>query len=87
MAGKDTIAAFLTTQAARTQLRFDAFESTVIHETGDPDTVVVEFDLLATNTTTTARQRRTFVRIFRVRDNKIVLWRDYWDPRLRQEAT
>lgn len=78
--GKPRVVEHLNAQFERTTMRFEAVDSEVIHETTDPNTIVVEFDMLAEDTRTGAKIRRTMVQIFRVREDKIVLWRDYWNP-------
>jgi ketosteroid isomerase-like protein len=55
------------------------YDELVIHETADPEVIVVEFDLHGEVTHTGEKYRRSYVQVLRVRDNKIVSLRDYFN--------
>ena len=64
---------------AASPLRIDDLEATAVYQTDDPEVLIVE---LATRGTVTGTDR-TFtgpsIQVFRIRDGKIVLFRDYFN--------
>jgi ketosteroid isomerase-like protein len=58
----------------------------VVHETGDPEVVIAEFDYDVRNTATRRETTVANVQVLRVRDGLIVATRDYHDH-LRMAAT
>jgi uncharacterized protein len=58
----------------------------VVHETGDPEVVIAEFDYDVRNTATRRESTVANVQVLRVRDGLIVATRDYHDH-LRMAAT
>ena len=60
-------------------VHFDEFVLDAQHETTDPDVVVLEYRLGGTVTTTGERRSAAFVSVIRVRDGRIVGWREYQD--------
>jgi uncharacterized protein len=58
----------------------------VVHETGDPEVVIAEFDYDVHNTATRRESTVANVQVLRVRDGLIVATRDYHDH-LRMAAT
>jgi ketosteroid isomerase-like protein len=58
----------------------------VVHETGDPEVVIAEFDYDVRNTATRRESTVANVQVLRVRDGLIVATRDYHDH-LRLAAT
>lgn len=59
--------------------RFKEFRELTTLETTDPEVLVVEYELTGTVTTTGASASATFIAILRVRDGKILHWREYQD--------
>lgn len=57
--------------------RFEEVRDVVVHETTDPDQVVVEYVLAGTVLTTGRHASAPFIVVMRVRDGKVVLWREY----------
>ncbi|WP_141731363.1 nuclear transport factor 2 family protein [Oligoflexus tunisiensis] len=55
------------------------YDELVIHETADPEVIVVEFDLHGEVTHTGEKYRRSYVQVLRVRDGRIVSLRDYFN--------
>ncbi|HYX34607.1 MAG TPA: nuclear transport factor 2 family protein [Oligoflexus sp.] len=55
------------------------YDDLVIHETADPEVIVVEFDLHGEVSHTGEKYRRSYVQVLRVRDGKIVSLRDYFN--------
>ncbi|WP_020669122.1 nuclear transport factor 2 family protein [Amycolatopsis nigrescens] len=66
-------------------VRFDGIRDPVVHETVDPELIIVEFRLAGTITTTGRSASAPFVVVLRVRDGKIVLWREYQNVALMTE--
>ena len=61
-------------------LRFDEHRNLVLHETTDPEVVIVEYEAHATVIATGAPFRQTIIAVFRVRDGLVQSYRDYLDP-------
>jgi uncharacterized protein len=58
-------------------VRFEEVRDVVVHDTTDPDEIIVEYTIAGTVTTTGLRASAPFISVLRVRDGKIVLWREY----------
>lgn len=56
-----------------------SYDELVIHETADPEVIVVEFDLHGENSHTGEKYRRSYIQVLRVRDGKIASLRDYFN--------
>jgi ketosteroid isomerase-like protein len=78
-AGREEFLAFARPARAALPVRFEESRDVVIHETADPATIVAEYELAGTVTTTNTRASASFVLVLRVRDGKIVHWREYQD--------
>ena len=77
--GRDRFVAFARAGRAALPLRFDECRDVVIHETADPDVIVIEYVLVATSTVTGKQGSAAFIGVLRVRDGKITHWREYQD--------
>ncbi|MFG3343256.1 nuclear transport factor 2 family protein [Glycomyces sp. NPDC048151] len=72
--------AWLEFYAARSlPIRFEAFREITTIETADPEVLVVEYELSGAVTTTGVAASAAFIAVLRVRDGKILLWREYQD--------
>jgi uncharacterized protein (TIGR02246 family) len=78
--GRDAIRAFSRRMLA-SPLRLDDFEQVGLLATTDPEVVVAEVRTSGTVTSTGRAFTVTSVQIFRIRDGRIVLFRDFADPR------
>jgi uncharacterized protein len=58
---------------------FEGCNTIAIHDTTDPEVVVVEYELVATLNATGERHSARFIGILTARDGKIVHWREYQD--------
>ncbi|MEV5746251.1 nuclear transport factor 2 family protein [Actinoallomurus sp. NPDC052308] len=67
------------TAASRAALpvRFEEFRDVRVHETTDPETIVVEYEMAGTVTTTGRSAAAPFVLVLRVHDGRVRLWREY----------
>jgi ketosteroid isomerase-like protein len=59
---------------------------TTVHDTADPDTIVVEYELTGRSTTTDREATAAFVGVLTVREGRIALWREYQDTLAIQAA-
>ena len=69
-----------TTTAAFSALRIDDLEATALHHTHDPEVVIVELVTRGTLTATGRAFATSAIQVFRIRDGKILLFRDYFNP-------
>ena len=58
-------------------VRFEAMRNVVVHDTTDPNKIIVEYELGGVVTTTGKRASAPFIAVMAVRDGRIVLWREY----------
>ncbi|WP_433411421.1 nuclear transport factor 2 family protein [Microtetraspora malaysiensis] len=65
------------TPARRATSSVDACRATVVHDTQDPETIIVEYELTGTSTKTNRQSTAAFIGVLTVRDGKVVLWREY----------
>jgi ketosteroid isomerase-like protein len=64
-------------RAAMPPVRFEECREIAVHETADPEVIVVEYELAGTVTGTGHRASAAFIGVLRVRDGRIVHWREY----------
>jgi len=67
-------------------LRLEDFEVVELYQTQDPEVVIVELRTKATVTTTGRGFTATSIQILRIRDGRIVLFRDFADSRVLEEV-
>ena len=58
----------------------DSVDHVVVHETTDPDVVIVEFDGHGRATRTGEPYEQRYISVIRTRDGRIVHYKDYWNP-------
>ncbi|MFC6023676.1 nuclear transport factor 2 family protein [Plantactinospora solaniradicis] len=68
------------TGAARAFIRFDEYRDVVVHETIDPEVIIVEYEAHGTVVTTGAPFQQMVIAVFRVRNGQILSYRDYINP-------
>ena len=78
LAGQQAIRYFSHRMAA-SPLRIDDLEATALYHTDDPEVVVIELATRGTVTSTGRTFAGTSIQVFRIRDGKIVLFRDYFN--------
>jgi uncharacterized protein len=78
--GRDAFLAFAAGGRAALPVRFEAVEVLAIHDTADPEVIVVEYELSGTVTTTDRPASAGFIGVLRVRSGQIVAWREYQNP-------
>jgi ketosteroid isomerase-like protein len=84
--GREAFAAFAEPRRAALPVRFDGFRDVAVHDTADPEVIVVEYELAGTHTGTGHSAAARFVVVLRVRDGKIARWREYQDTRAVEDA-
>lgn len=77
--GREAIREFMTGHAAGL-VRFDEYRNTAVHETLDPEVVIVEYDVHGTVIPTGAPFHQTIIAVLRIRDGLVVSYRDYLNP-------
>jgi uncharacterized protein len=77
--GRETYLAFAAAGREALPVRFDEFRNVVIHDTSDPEVIVVEWDLTGTHKVTGVQATASFVTMLRVRDGEVVHIREYQD--------
>ena len=65
---------------AASALRIDDLDTVAIHHTDDPEVLIVELVTRATVTTTGHAFTARSIQVFRIRDGKILRFRDYVNP-------
>lgn len=76
--GRDAIAAYM--QAYPEHIDLHEFPDVRIHETADPDTIVVEMRGVGRLVETGAPFDMRYIAVVTVREGQIVSYRDYWNP-------
>ncbi|SCF01474.1 nuclear transport factor 2 family protein [Micromonospora mirobrigensis] len=83
--GRDQIREFLTAHA-NGLVKFDEYRDTVIHETTDPQVVIVEYEAHGTVIPTGASLHQKIIAVLRIRDGLVVAYRDYLNPLVLAET-
>jgi len=80
--GRDAFAAWAAPRwaALAGRIRFTAVRDVVVHDTTDPEVAVVEYEVEGVREADGLRAAAPFAVVVRVRDGRIVLWREYQDP-------
>jgi uncharacterized protein len=75
--GRAQFLAFAEAARASTPVRITDCREVAIHDTTDPEVIVVEYELTGVVTTTDYQATAPFIGVLRVRDGRIVAWREY----------
>lgn len=75
--GREAFRAHLSGALARSRNEFEGFEDLAVHQTTDPDVVVIECALRGVNTESGESFSRRYVQVIKARDGKIAHWKDY----------
>ena len=78
--GRDDILTFVRAGHAALPFRFDDCRILAVHDTADPATIVVEYELAATMTATGMSAAATFIGVLTVHEGRISCWREYQNP-------
>ncbi|WP_239082236.1 nuclear transport factor 2 family protein [Actinoplanes teichomyceticus] len=58
-------------------VRFDDCRNIVVHETADPEVIIVEYELVGTHEVTGVQASAPFIAVLRTRDGLLAGWREY----------
>jgi ketosteroid isomerase-like protein len=75
--GRSEFLAFARAGRAALPGRLEECRTVAVHETADPEVIVVEYELTGTVTATNQRASAAFIGVLRVRDGQILHWREY----------
>jgi hypothetical protein len=75
--GRDNFLAATKTSRESLPVRFEEMRDVVVHDTTDPNKIVVEYELVGTLLTTGERKSALFIAVMEVRDGLMTLWREY----------
>jgi len=67
-------------------VRVDEVRNVVVHETADPEVIVVEYEIAGTATTTGRQAAAAFIGVLRARGGKVAHWREYQNTLAIAEA-
>jgi ketosteroid isomerase-like protein len=77
--GKQEFLEAIRPETAALPFRFDELRVEAVHETADPEVIVAEWEVTGTMNGTGERRAAWFVTVLRVREGKVLLWREYQD--------
>jgi ketosteroid isomerase-like protein len=86
MEGRDAIMSFITAFWSTSPLRYERYRTIAIHDTADPDTIVVEQEVQGTSSTTGSFVLPNIV-VLKARHGEIAHLRDYANILAVEEAT
>jgi ketosteroid isomerase-like protein len=86
MKGRDAIMSFITAFWSTSPLRYERYRTIAIHDTADPDTIVVEQEVQGTSSTTGSFVLPNIV-VLKARHGEIARLRDYANILAIEEAT
>ncbi|MGH3124498.1 MAG: nuclear transport factor 2 family protein, partial [Streptosporangiaceae bacterium] len=84
--GRDAIMSFITAFWSTSPLRYERYRTIAIHDTADPDTIVVEQEVQGTSSTTGSFVLPNIV-VLKARHGEIARLRDYTNILAVEEAT
>ncbi|WP_328344131.1 nuclear transport factor 2 family protein [Micromonospora sp. NBC_00421] len=67
-------------------VRFDEYRDVVVHETTDPEVIIVEYEAHGVLTATAEPFHQQVIAVFRVKNGQVVSYRDYINPLPLMEA-
>jgi ketosteroid isomerase-like protein len=80
VSGRDQVLAYIRAGHASVPFRFTDCRTLALHETTDPQTIVVEYELHGTMNATGATASAPFIGVLTTRDGRIAGWREYQNP-------
>ncbi|MCP2341235.1 nuclear transport factor 2 family protein [Actinomadura rupiterrae] len=86
MRGREAIRAFLEANWRDSPLRYESYRDVTIHETADPEVIIVERKAVGSSTATGRDFALPNIVVLRVRDGRIVHFRDYVNVLAASEA-
>lgn len=83
--GKEALAAYLPGVAG--MITIDTLEATAVHPCLDPEVVIIKFVATGQGKATGLPYDQRYISVVRVRDGRIIHYRDYWNPLVALAAT
>jgi hypothetical protein len=74
-------------QVMASPLQLEEYEVTELYQAQDPEVVIAEMRAKATVTTTGRSIMASSIQVLRIRDGRILLFRDFADPRFLEDVT
>lgn len=84
--GRAEFLAMVARERGSMPVRLEDVRDVVVHETADPEVIVVEYEIAGTVTTTGRRAAAAFISVLRVRNGKVAHWREYQNTLAMAEA-
>jgi ketosteroid isomerase-like protein len=84
--GRDAIRDYVTDSQLGRLMRFEELRPDAIHETSDPEVIVVETTTIGRVIETGRRFELPAIAVLRIRDGEIISYRDYTNPLAAAEA-
>lgn len=75
--GRDNFLAATKTRRETLPLRLEEMRNVIVHDTTEPNRIIVEYELVGTLLTTGERRSALFIAVMEVRDGLMTLWREY----------
>jgi uncharacterized protein len=75
--GRDNFLAATKTGRETLPVRFEEMRNVIVHDTTDPNKIIVEYELVGILLTTGERGSALFIAVMEVRDGLMTLWREY----------
>lgn len=76
--GRDAVVAYLMTVAGAVSV--DTVDNVVVHETGDSEVVIVEFQAKGRALKVDEPYAQTYISVIRARGGRMIHYKDYWNP-------
>lgn len=76
--GRSAVVAYLMTVAGSVSV--DTVENVVVHQTADPEVVIVEFEAHGRALKVDEPYRQRYISVIRARGGRMIHYKDYWDP-------
>jgi hypothetical protein len=83
--GRDTFLEITKASREALPVRFEEMRDVVVHDTTDPDKIIVEYTLAGTILPTGEKASAPFIAVMEVRDGLVRLWREYQNTALMTE--
>ena len=83
--GRDTFLERTKGSREALPVRFEEMRDVTVHETTDPNKIIVEYTLVGTILPTGERASAPFITVMEVRDGLMTLWREYQNTALMTE--
>jgi uncharacterized protein len=78
--GRAEVLAYTRAGHAAVPFSFDGCRTLAVHQTADPETIVVEYELSATMRETGVTGSAPFIAVLTVHEGRIKRWREYQNP-------